>query len=220
MSKLPNIEMEIDQNVGLDEKDYLKKPEIALPSSKPKEKKKRVVSQKQLDALAKAREKSIEKRKLIREQKEKEKADKKKEKADKKERNRPPIVPTIKEESEEEEEERADTPEALIDVNSVDYSKVISGVFDLIQADKEKRRPEKEAKYKQMFNDAESARIDERKKLLDLVYQMDTADKVRKAPAPKKEKPKKQVNATKIISRGQPDWDSCFAPRRGNGNFF
>ena len=83
MSKLPNLSMEIDQSVGLNETEYLKKPEIGLPKSTPviKEKKKRVVSQKQLDSLAKAREASVAKRKLIKEQKIREKEEAKEAKA-------------------------------------------------------------------------------------------------------------------------------------------
>ena len=71
MSKLPNLSMEIDQSVGLNETEYLKRPEVELPKSTPevKIKKKRVVSQKQLDSLKKAREASVAKRKPAKEAK-------------------------------------------------------------------------------------------------------------------------------------------------------
>lgn len=220
MSKLPSISMEIDQTIGLAETEYLKKPE--LPSSIPpvKEKKKRVVSQKQLDSLKRAREASVLKRKKIKEQKLKDKEEAKALKALKKEpidskatqRKEPEIMETI-------EEERADTPEALIDMNSFNYEKVIGGVFDMIQADKERRKPEKEEKWKKRFKDAEDIRIDERNKLLDLVKQMEKADGMKSTTQKAKPKPKPKVNPAKLL-RGEPDWDSCFAPRRGGNNFF
>tara|TARA_R110002096_G_scaffold65444_1_gene159374 strand:+ start:78 stop:752 length:675 start_codon:yes stop_codon:yes gene_type:complete len=224
MSKLPNIEMAIDQNVGmgLAEKDYLKKPDetkpkIELPKSVAEGKKKRVVSQKQLDNLKKAREASVVKRKLIREEKE---AEKIKLKAEKKKTD----LPKIAEEEVDDNESRASTPEHLVDMDSVtgghsfNYDKVISGVFDLIQTDKENRKPEKEAKWNKRFKDQEEVRIDERNKLLELVKQMEEADTLKAKKPPKKTKPK--VNPTNMLRNGEPDWESCFVPRRGGNNFF
>ena len=227
MSKLPNIEMAIDQNVGmgLAEKDYLKKPDetkpkIELPKSVAEGKKKRVVSQKQLDNLKKAREASVVKRKLIREEKE---AEKIKLKAEKKKTD----LPKIAEEEvlcDKDNESRASTPEHLVDMDSVtgghsfNYDKVINGVFDLIQTDKENRKPEKEAKWNKRFKDQEEVRIDERNKLLELVKQMEEADTLKAKKPPKKTKPK--VNPTNMLRNGEPDWESCFVPRRGGNNFF
>ena len=124
----------------------------------------------------------------------------------------------------EDEEERADTPEALMDMNSFNYEKVIGGVFDMIQADKERRKPQKEEKWNKRFKDAEDIRIDERNKLLDLVKQMEKADGMKSTTKPNKgtnkpTKPKPKVNPANLL-RGQPDWDSCFTPRRGGNNFF
>jgi len=226
MSKLPSISMEIDQSIGLAETEYLKKPELAkhtigLPSSIPpvKEKKKRVVSQKQLDSLKRAREASVLKRKKIKEQKLKDKEEAKALKKKPIEVKEPEVMESI-------EEERADTPEELIDINTVgghsfNYDKVIGGVFDMIQLDKERRKPEKEAKWNKRFTDAEDIRIDERNKLLDLVKQMERADSMKSTTTKKetKPKPKPKVNPAKLL-RGEPDWDSCFAPRRGGNNFF
>jgi len=211
--------MEIDQSIGLAETEYLKKPE--LPSSIParKEKKKRVVSQKQLDSLKRAREASVLKRKKIKEQKLKDKEEAKALKKKPIEVKEPEVMESI-------EEERADTPEELIDINTVgghsfNYDKVIGGVFDMIQLDKERRKPEKEAKWNKRFTDAEDIRIDERNKLLDLVKQMERADSMKSTTTKKetKPKPKPKVNPAKLL-RGEPDWDSCFAPRRGGNNFF
>ena len=73
MSKMPNVDMEIEPMGGLNEKEYLKKPELPKSTDVVEEvkvKKKRVVSQKQLDSLKKAREASVAKRKKIREEKE------------------------------------------------------------------------------------------------------------------------------------------------------
>lgn len=233
--------MEIDHSIGLAETEYLKKPELAkhtigLPSSIPpvKEKKKRVVSQKQLDSLKRAREASVLKRKVIKEQKLKDKEEAKALKKKPIEVKEPEVMETI-------EEERygganpsgADTPEELVDMNSVgghsfNYEKVIGGVFDMIQADKERRKPEKEARWDKRFKDAEDIRIDERNKLLDLVKQMERADSMKSTTKPKETKPKpkpdsratqRKVNPAKLL-RGEPDWDSCFAPRRGGNNFF
>lgn len=205
--------MEIDQSIGLAETEYLKKPE--LPTSIPpvKEKKKRVVSQKQLDSLKRAREASVIKRKKIKDQKIKDKEEARALK--KKKVKEPEVMETISED----EEERADTPEALMDMNSFNYEKVIGGVFDMIQADKERRKPEKEEKWNKRFKDAEDIRIDERNKLLDLVKQMEKADGMKSTTQKAKPKPKPKVNPTKLL-RGEPDWDSCFAPRRGGNNFF
>ena len=229
MSKLPNIEMAIDQNVGmgLAEKDYLKKPDetkpkIELPKSTIGEvKKKRVVSQKQLDNLKKAREASVVKRKLVREEKE---AEKIKLKAEKKAVVIAPLIPKIEEEVDDDKGSRASTPEHLVDMDSVtgghsfNYDKVISGVFDLIQTDKENRKPEKEAKWNKRFKDQEDVRIDERNKLLELVKQMEQADTLKAKKPIKKTKPK--LNPTNMLRNGEPDWESCFIPRRGGNNFF
>ena len=232
MSKLPNLSMEIDQSVGLNETEYLKKPEIELPKSTPviKEKKKRVVSQKQLDSLKKAREASVAKRKLIKEQKLREKEEAKEAKALAKHTNglsKKQVKLDIKEPMETI-EERADTPEALIDMDKptggFDYERVVSSVYDMIQAEKETRRPAKEAKFKQRFDDEEKIRIDERNKLLDLVKQMEEADRVKRKPK-KEKKPERKFNANHYLSNGDKsgkdiNWDNCFAPRRGTGNFF
>ena len=225
MSKLPNLSMEIDQSVGLNETEYLKKPELELPKSTPvvKEKKKRVVSQKQLDSLKKAREASVAKRKLIKEQKLREKEEAKEAKALSKKQ----VKLDIKEPMETI-EERADTPEALIEMDKptggFDYERVVSSVYDMIQAEKETRRPAKEAKFKQRFDDEEKIRIDERNKLLDLVKQMEEADRVKRKPKREK-KPQPKFNANHYLSNGDKsgkdiNWDNCFAPRRGTGNFF
>ena len=220
MSKLPSISMEIDQSIGLAETEYLKKPELpsSIPNDKVIKKKKRVVSQKQLDSLKRAREASVLKRKKIKEQKLKDKEEAKALKKKPIQVKEPEVMETI-------EEERADTPEELIDMNTVgghsfNYEKVIGGVFDMIQADKERRKPEKEARWDKRFKDAEDIRIDERNKLLDLVKQMERADSMKSTTTKKeKPKPKPKVNPAKLL-KGQPDWDSCFAPRRGGNNFF
>ena len=200
--------MEIDQTIGLDETDYLKRPE--LPKNEGK--KKRVVSQKQLDSLKRAREASMAKRKLIREQKLRNKEAQKEAKLiskTKPKEKEPEVMETI-------EESRASTPEELIDMNSAfNYDRVITSVFDLIQADKEKRRPEKEDKWNKRFKDAEDIRIDERNKLLELVKQMEQVDTIKAKP------PKKRVySANKILQNNDINWDNCFTPRRGGDNFF
>tara|TARA_R110002073_G_scaffold89203_2_gene211537 strand:- start:2208 stop:2909 length:702 start_codon:yes stop_codon:yes gene_type:complete len=233
MSKLPNLSMEIDQSVGLNETEYLKKPEIELPKSTPviKEKKKRVVSQKQLDSLKKAREASVAKRKLIKEQKLREKEEAKEAKALSKKQVKLDIkepMETIEERYGEANPSGADTPEALIDMDKptggFDYERVVSSVYDMIQAEKETRRPAKEAKFRERFDDEEKIRIDERNKLLDLVKQMEEADRVKRKPK-KEKKPERKFNANHYLSNGDKsgkdiNWDNCFAPRRGTGNFF
>ena len=106
--------------------------------------------------------------------------------------------------------------------HSFNYDKVISGVFDLIQLDKENRKPEKEAKWNKRFKDQEEVRIDERNKLLELVKQMEEADtllRVNKKPI-KEEVKKPKINPTNMLRNGEPDWESCFVPRRGGNNFF
>ena len=216
MSKLPQINMEIDQTIGLDETDYLKRPE--LPKAVEKVKKKRVVSQKQLDSLKRAREASMAKRKLIREQKLRDKEAQKEAKLiskTKPKEKEPEVMETIEEDT-----SRASTPEELIDMNSAfNYDRVITSVFDLIQADKEKRRPEKEDKWNKRFKDAEDIRIDERNKLLELVKQMEQVDTIKAKPKPKE--PKKRVHsANKILQNNDINWDNCFTPRRGGDNFF
>lgn len=209
--------MEIVHSVGLNETEYLKRPEIGLPKSTPEIKKKRVVSQKQLDSLKKAREASVEKRKIIKEQKirDKEMAREAKVMAKKEKKESPPkIMETV------EEEDRASTPEELIDMDSgFNYDRVVSSVYDMIQAEKASRKPAKEAKWNKRFSDEEHIRIDERNKLLDLVKQMEEGEK--KA---KKKAVKAPFDANHYLSNNRPsrdiNWDNCFSPRRGGNNFF
>ena len=89
---MPKLSMEINESMEmLNEKEYLDKPE--KPSSIPKEKppkKKRVMTEKQLESLAKAREKSALNRRLKKEQKLAEKVALKEEK--KLKRNKMPKV--------------------------------------------------------------------------------------------------------------------------------
>ena len=230
--------MEIDQSVGLNETEYLKRPEIelakhtiGLPKSTPevKIKKKRVVSQKQLDSLKKAREASVAKRKIIKEQKirDKEMAREAKVMAKKQQKESPPkIMETVEEELAEqqgEDDSRASTPEELIDMDSVggfNYDRVVSSVYDMIQAEKATRKPAKEAKWNKRFSDEEHIRIDERNKLLDLVKQMEEGEK----KAKKKKAVKAPFDANHYLSNNRPsrdiNWDNCFSPRRGGNNFF
>lgn len=224
--------MEIDQSVGLNETEYLKRPEVELPKSTPevKIKKKRVVSQKQLDSLKKAREASVAKRKIIKEQKirDKEMAREAKVMAKKEKKESPPkIMETVEEE---EDDSRASTPEELIDMDSVggfNYDRVVSSVYDMIQAEKATRKPAKEAKWNKRFSDEEHIRIDERNKLLDLVKQMEEGEKKankRSVSSEKKKAVKAPFNANHYLSNNRPsrdiNWDNCFSPRRGGNNFF
>ena len=53
---------------------------------------------------------------------------------------------------------------------------------------------------------------------------MEEADRVKRKPK-KEKKPERKFNANHYLSNGDKrgqdiNWDNCFAPRRGTGNFF
>ena len=215
---MPRVEMEIEPMSGLPEKEYLKKPELPKSTEPIKEKKKRVVSQKQLDSLKKAREASVAKRKKIREEKEAEKKLIKPKKEKKK-------LEVIKEESSEEEssEESSSEEEYIPEPpkpikkskkkrgRKIDYDAIINGVVGQLHS----RQDEDRGRWRKEWEDAEQIRADERNKLLGLVKQMEVADSMKK----QKQKPatKAQFNVNNLLKpqRGnsEPNWDNCFNSR-------
>tara|TARA_R110002072_G_scaffold253987_1_gene412871 strand:- start:9790 stop:10470 length:681 start_codon:yes stop_codon:yes gene_type:complete len=220
MSKMPKLNMEIESMTGLAEKEYLKRPELPKSTDDVEEvkpKKKRVVSQKQLDSLKKAREASVLKRKKIREEKEALKKDKPK-------KEKKPLE-TIKEESEEEEsseESESSTDEELIEVKKpvkskrkgrkkIDYDAIINGVVGQLHS----RQDEDRGRWRKEWENAEEIRMDERNKLLGLVKQMEVADNMKKNKPKPQAKP--QYNPMSMLKpqRGNSEvnWDDCFKPR-------
>lgn len=216
---MPKLSMEIEpvEEQGLPVDSYLQKP--TLPSSKDKPaKKKRVMSEKQLANLAKAREKSALNRKLKKEQKVADKeALKEQKKLAKKNKTTPPVQLEVVEEVAEEEyveEEVKDygTQNDYADSGDtgIDYEFIMSNVYGMLKEDAHREREEKLAKQKAeeeyiLKKNAydETIRADERARLKGVVEEK---QKHKKTIAP-------MVNGT--------DWDSCFQPRgRGGDNFF
>lgn len=219
MSRMPKLSMEIEpvEEQGLPVDSYLQKP--TLPSSKDKPaKKKRVMSEKQLANLAKAREKSALNRKLKKEQKVADKeALKEQKKLAKKNKTTPPVQLEVVEEVAEEEyveEEVKDygTQNDYADSGDtgIDYEFIMSNVYGMLKEDAHREREEKLAKQKAeeeyiLKKNAydETIRADERARLKGVVEEK---QKHKKTISP-------MVNGT--------DWDSCFQPRgRGGDNFF
>ena len=222
MSKMPNVDMEIEPMGGLNEKEYLKKPELPKSTDVVEEvkvKKKRVVSQKQLDSLKKAREASVAKRKKIREEKELLKKEKPTIKIKKKK------LPVIQEEessssessseSESEEEIEYVKPQKTKKKRNkkIDYDQIINGVMGQFQ----QRQDDDRGRWRKEWENAEEIRADERNKLLGLVKQMEVADSM------KKNKPKAHVkpnfNANELLRPPQSNnnninWDDCFNARQ------
>lgn len=214
MSRMPKLSMEIEPvETGLPVDSYLQKP--ALPSSKEQAKqspkKKRVMSEKQLENLAKAREKSALNRKLKKEQKV---ADKEALKAEKKlmKKTKVPLEPI---EEEDYGEEGSDMEVILSeDTNAgdtgIDYEFIMSNVYGMLKEDaqreqEEKVRAQKEQEEYMLKKNAydETIRADERTRLKGIVEQK---QKHKKTISP-------MINGT--------DWDSCFQSRgRGGDNFF
>lgn len=215
---MPKLSMEIEpvEEQGLPVDSYLQKP--TLPSSKEKPpKKKRVMSEKQLANLAKAREKSALNRKLKKEQKVADKeALKEQKKLAKKTKTNPPVQLEVVEEVEEEEyvEEVKDygiqNDYADSGDTGIDYEFIMSNVYGMLKEDAHREREEKLAKQKAeeeyiLKKNAydETIRADERARLKGVVEEK---QKHKKTISP-------MVNGT--------DWDSCFQPRgRGGDNFF
>jgi len=219
MSRMPKLSMEIEpvEEQGLPVDSYLQKP--TLPSSKEKPpKKKRVMSEKQLANLAKAREKSALNRKLKKEQKVAEKEALKEQKKLAKKKGKTPIASTTElepvEEEEYVEEEVKDygTQNDYADSGDtgIDYEFIMSNVYGMLKEDAHREREEKLAKQKAeeeyiLKKNAydETIRADERARLKGVVEEK---QKHKKTISP-------MVNGT--------DWDSCFQPRgRGGDNFF
>ena len=210
-SKMPDLKpMDIEpmEDGYLPQSEYLKKPEKpnALkslqkgkrveepvePVEKPV-KKKRVMSEKQLAGLAKAREASAKKRKEKKLALEKPLITK----------TVKPVKPmaTVDESSSDDEVMPSHEVPHIIQQKSTDS--VEERVYQRIMAEKEQRRKVKEQKR----NDErlarqyeESIREDERKKLYEMTQQV---------------KPKKrQVNATAMLQPNK--WEECFAPKKRN----
>ena len=226
MSRMPKLSMEIEsvEEQGLAVDSYLQKP--ALPSSKEKPaKKKRVMTEKQLSSLAKAREKSALNRRLKKEQKV---ADKLALKEEKKKGKKKIIkayaepLPTIEEEEypEEQYEEGSDmevitSEDQYSDYpnagdNGIDYEFIMSNVYGMLKEDATREqeaiitRKKEEEEYmlkKNAYDD--TIRADERARLKGVVEEK---QKHKKTIAP-------MTNGT--------EWDSCFQPRgRGVGDIF
>ena len=216
MSRMPKLSMEIEPvEAGLPVDSYLQKP--ALPSSAKPAKKKRVMSEKQLENLAKAREKSAENRRLKKEQKV---ADKLALKEEKKKKGRRPM-PTIQEEDNDDvavDEEGEIQQENYVEEspydtgdNGIDYEFIMSNVYGMLKEDQVKQQEEKvrvkkeEEDYvlrKNAYDD--TIRADERARLKGVV----------------EEQQKHKKNYAPMVNGGS-DWDKCFQPRgRGGDNFF
>jgi len=221
MSRMPKLSMEIEPAVeGLAEESYLQKPQLPKSNATEKEKppkKKRVMTEKQLESLAKAREKSALNRRLKKEQKV---ADKEALKEQKKlaKKNKIPIASTtaenleVVEEEEEEEYEEAEDYYAP-PTNGIDYEFIMSNVYGMLKEDQQKEREaqqkalEEQARMTQAKEDYdESIRKAERDRLMGIV---------------KEKKGKRPTQAYNPLKPHEPNWDSCFQPRgRGGDNFF
>ena len=216
MSRMPKLSMEINENMEmLNETEYLDKPQ--KPSSIPKEKppkKKRVMSEAQLENLAKAREKSALNRRLKKEKKVADKVALKEEK--KKTKIKKAYLPPIEEEEEEDYgNEGSDMEVELTETNNgggaVDYEYIMSNVYGMIKEDEvnrvreEQERQEAEKDYNERKDSYDNKiRQEERDRLMGIV----------------EEKRKKKVRETPLKPQGT-DWDSCFQPRgRGGDQFF
>ena len=217
MSRMPKLDMSIneipEETQGLNESEYLKRPAEKPSSIKPK--KKRVMSEKQLANLARARKISAEKRKAKKEAQTKEKVGVKGEDVPLQEN----VV--IKEEdggeiSYPKEVGQHTQPSAPIPIpvksqkpkmngwETEDYlSSVVDKVYGRLMTDRDSRmkhRKEQEAEQEEIRLYEESIREDERKRI---------GEKV-KAKAPS------MGNHPLFNSSGQ-DWDKCFQPRGGGG---
>mgnify|MGYP003672854548 CR=1 FL=1 len=212
---MPKLSMEINESMEmLNEKEYLDKPE--KPSSIPKEKppkKKRVMTEKQLESLAKAREKSALNRRLKKEQKLADKVALKEEK--KLKRNKMPKVEAqhhneVVEAPSSEEEELAEEHYAPPS-NGIDYEFIMSNVYGMIKEDETNRlrQAEEDRLEKEDYNKRKDAydnkiRQEERDRLMGIV----------------EEKRKKKATTAPLMNN-EPNWDSCFQPRgRGSDQFF
>ena len=210
---MPKLSMEIEPvESGLPVDSYLQKP--ALPSSTKPVKKKRVMSEKQLANLAKAREKSCENRRLKKEAKLAEKAEKKlmKKKGKKsldtitetEETSQPPPQQVDYEIEEEEyaEEDGGD--------NGVDYEFIMANVYGMLKED------EQERKENALREQAEKLDWTNKKNAYDENIRAEERERL-KGIVEEKRKHKKAINP---MTNGN-DWDSCFQPRgRGGDNFF
>tara|TARA_R110002020_G_scaffold92325_7_gene223651 strand:+ start:1207 stop:1875 length:669 start_codon:yes stop_codon:yes gene_type:complete len=222
--------MEIESvETGLPVDSYLQKPQLpksnAPTDAKAPPKKKRVMSEKQLENLKKAREKSALNRRLKKEQKV---ADKEALKEQKKlaKKNKIPIASTTAENLEVVEEESAngssDDYEEEVDnadeyyapqSNGIDYEFIMSNVYGMLKEDQHKEKEahrlalEEQARMTQAKEDYdESIRKAERDRLMGIV---------------KEKKGKQQRPTHNALKPHEPNWDSCFQPRgRGGDNFF
>ena len=211
-----------DESAYLKQEDYLKKPEKpnALkslqkakrveesvesveesiePVEKPV-KKKRVMSEKQLASLARAREASAKKRK----EKKALKMAEEKPLINKKVKPVKPM-PTIQEESSSDDEPSPQEHLKKSYGSLQPPDSVEERVYQRIMAEKDQRRKVKEQKREDerlAREYEESIREDERKKLYEMTQQM-------------KPKPKKQgVNAKAMLQPNK--WEECFAPKKRN----
>ena len=205
---MPKLDMSIneipEETQGLNESEYLKRPAEKPSSIKPK--KKRVMSEKQLANLARARKISAEKRKV--------KKELNKEKVGVKGEDVENVV--IKEEDGTEISYPKEEPSSPIPIpvksqkpkmngwETEDYlNSVVDKVYGRLMTDREsrmKQRREQEAEQEEIRLYEESIREDERKRI---------GEKV-KAKAPS------MGNHPLFNSSGQ-DWDKCFQPRGGGG---
>lgn len=210
MPSLPEPSMEIENDVQkmLPEDEYLKKP--AKPSSTPA-KKKRVMSQAQLDNLKKAREISAQKRKA---KKEAEKLEKQRLKEEKKKGKKKKLEP-IKEEvlsdsssSDDDEEERTPTPVAKPKPIPIPQSdNMEERIYNRLRMEKQQRREVrllKKQKEKEKKEYEESIRADERNRLLAMVEE----EEQRNTIVPK---PKAKINTDNLLKPSK--WDDLFKPR-------
>ena len=242
---MPDVSMEIQSMTGLAEEEYLKKP--GLPKStdlsvaeekqsnlilckKTKGKKKRVVSQKQLDSLKKAREASVAKRKKIREEKEAEKQQVIKPKKQVKE-SKKILEPIEESESSESESSESESSEEEVMVKTprkqslskakkrkkINYDTIINGVVGQMRASGDNDRHQ----WRKEWENAEEIRMDERNKLLGLVKQMEVAETMKTKT---KTKPVSNFNPYSVITNGQhnsqPVWEDCFNGRGKARNKF
>ena len=210
MSRMPKLSMEIEpvEEQGLPVDSYLQKP--ALPSSNKPAKKKRVMSEKQLENLAKAREKSALNRKLKKDQKVADKEALKEQKKLAKKKGRTPIASTTETLEPVEEEEYEEEQYDATGDSGIDYEFIMSNVYGMIKEDQVREHDEKikAKKEEEEWNTRKNAydetiRADERHRLKGVVEE--------------------QVKHKKNISpmTNGTNWDKCFQPRgRGGDNFF
>lgn len=234
MSRMPKLSMEIEPAVeGLAEESYLQKPQLPKSTDVAKEKppkKKRVMSEKQLANLAKAREKSALNRRLKKEEKIKEKEALKEQK--KLAKKKTPIASTTAENLDVIEEEdyveegmddadnyygagEADEEPESNYTNGIDYEFIMANVYGMIKEDQHKER-EQAKKAKE-----EEERMLEAKNAYDERIRKEERDRLMGIVKEKKSQRSSAGTGYNPLKPQEPNWDSCFQPRgRGGDNFF